>query len=653
MDSVPVSKRSAVLVTVAVVFAVAVGLFAVDLGASAPEPVEFSETRSIGFASEVQRAIGNEAAVPRVQVFYSQYQYVVGYYGLQRAVAALTDPTRQQQFGYPIATYVTDYAGTGIELDENGTIQTDRSTAWVPAGEAYYVVDSDARAPSGAIVVPFSDRAAATTFADRHGGQVLDWASLRDRPVSIDDASLVRDRVETQQSNADARLQRAQRLLDRPLADTEDDENGTATIQSRIDAAPNGSTVVLPAGTYEESIEIDRPMTLVGPQTTIDGGGEGDVIAVSADEVAIVGITVRGAGDTTRDPNATAEGDWDTNIELGYGHGDAAIAIVEANGTLVQDVTVAHTDSNGILVRDAPDTVVQNVSVAGAAVWRDSFMGVMLMRSPRTVIENATFLAGRDGVYLHRSPETVIRSSTFTDGRYGVHLMHTSDALIHGNEFVNHEYGGITIMTDPARNAIVNNVVANTSTAIGTSGSDSYIAHNIAVDSRLGISTSAIGSLYEHNVLMGNEYGMRTGSVIATSDIARNDFVDNDRHAGAGAGPLRIWAADGVGNYWTGMYGPSTGGTYERAYSPTDPVQGELHRSTAHRTLHQSPVYVGLRTLKGAAPGLRSGSIIDPYPSVEPLNPQRLETAHAVRVEGIDGTRAHSDTNDTEHEPSD
>jgi len=259
------------------------------------------------------------------------------------------------------------------------------------------------------------------------------------------------------------------------------------------------------------------------------------------------------------------------------------------------------------------------------------------------VVEDSTFQAGRDGIYLHRSPETVIRNNTFRENRYGVHLMHTSDAVVASNRFTDQEFGGITIMTNPARNAIVDNVVANTSNAISTSGSYSYIARNIAVDSRIGITTSAVGSLYEHNVVRNNTYGMRTGSVLATSRVWKNDFVDNANHAGASAGPLRVWAHNGHGNYWQGAYGPTSDGRYDRSYVPTDSVDGQLHRSAARRTVAESPVKKGLRALQGSAPGLRSGSIIDPDPQTEPQNPDRLRRSERVVTHGLDALP----TNDT------
>ena len=635
------SRRERLAVGVLIVCVLlAAGLFVVDVDASAPEPVLFDDTRSIGFASEDSEAIDSDDSVPRAQVFYSQYQYVIGYYGIETAVESINDPTSQQQFGYPLVTYVTTYDRTEIELDD-GLIETVQPPSWERTDNAYFVIDSEAETPAGPVAVPFADRQAAEAFADEYGGSVVDWTTLREQSFEVDDAEIVRQQVDTQQDDADQRVAAAETLLDREVSRelTPGDD-----LQAALDAAPNGSTVVLEPGTYEGPVDIDASVTLRGHGATVVGDGNGSTVRVNADDVAIEGLTIEGIGNESRDPDAVTDDEWDANIELGYGHGDAGIAAVGVSGVYMTDVTVPYTEANGILLRDSPDSVVTDVAVQGADDWRDGFMGVMSMRSP-AVIENSTFSDGRDGIYLHRSGETVIRNNEYREGRYGIHLMHTSDTLIENNRFADHEFSGITIMTSPARNAIVDNVVSNSSNGISTAGSNSYIARNIAVDNRVGITTTAVSSLYEQNVVRNNTNGMRTGSVLATSSVHSNDFVENDNHATASAGPLRVWADGNQGNYWQGAYG--TDADSPRPYLPTDPVDGHLHRSTAHYTVAESPVNQGLRALQGSTPGLRSGSIIDPYPQPTPQNPDRYAIAERVVDDGIDAAPSATNTTAT------
>ena len=604
-----------------------VALFGIPVGSAAPAPVPFEDTRAIGVAAAEAAVADDTGAIPRVQVFYSQYQYVVGYYGLPTALAAIDEPATKQQYGYPLVTYVTDYSNTEATVAATGQIQTKRTPTWTAASDAVFVIDSGAQTPVGDAIVPFGDRAAAETFANQTGGTIVSWAAVGEQSVATDNGAVVRDRVAAQRTNTDEWVANRAELLDRPRSIAVEPD---ADLQAAINNAPNGTTVVVAPGRYPGPIEIDRPITLRGPGATIAGDGEGSVLHVTADRVAIQGLTITGVGNQTRNPDAVAGDAWDANIELGYGHGDAVIKATGANDTLIANVTVPHTPANGVLLRRSPGGVVTNLSVVGPDDWHDGFMGVIAMYSP-TVIRESTVTNARDGVYLHRSDGTAIRNNSFRANRYGVHLMYSSGALIADNRMANQSYGGITIMTDPTRNAIVGNLIHNTDTGISTSGSNSYIAHNGVTDSRIGITTTAINSVYEHNVVRNNTQGMRTGSVVATSTVSKNDFIGNDRHAGASAGPLRIWR----GNHWEGAVTPPSGRSAERAYLPTDPVAGQRHRSIPRRTVAASPVYQGLRELTGASPGLRSGSILDPAPAGRPQNPDLVATTDLLRTAGL------------------
>lgn len=609
-----------------------VALFGIPVDSAAPEPVPFEDTRAIGVASAEEVAADDKGAIPRVQVFYSQYQYVIGYYGLSTGLAAITEPATRQQYGHPLVTYVTDYSNTAPSVGDDGRIETERFPAWTAASDAVFVVDSGAQTPVGAAIVPFRDRDDATAFADDTGGRVVSWATLSEQSFETDDGAVVRGRVAEQRADADEWVADRTELLDRERSVTVGPGDD---LQAAIDDAPNGTTVVVDTGRYPGPIDIDHPITLRGSAATVAGDGAGSVIRVTADRVAIQGLTITGVGNQTRNPDAVAGDAWDANIELGYGHGDAAIMATGANDTLIADVTVPHSPANGVLLRRSPGGVVTNLSVAGPTDWHEGFMGVIAMYSP-TVIQGSRVTDGRDGVYLHRSDGTIIRNNTFRDNRYGVHLMYSSEVLVADNHMAGQEYGGITVMTDPTRNAIVGNLVRNTATGISTSGSNSYLAHNGVTDSRIGITTTAISSLYEHNVVRNNNQGMRTGSVVATSEVTANDFIGNDRHAGASAGPLRVWR----GNHWEGALTTPSGRTADRAYMPTDPVDGQRHRSMARRTVAASPVSQGLRKLTGSSPGLRSGSILDPNPVETSQNPDLVETTATLSADGLAGVTA-------------
>jgi nitrous oxidase accessory protein NosD len=157
-------------------------------------------------------------------------------------------------------------------------------------------------------------------------------------------------------------------------------------------------------------------------------------------------------------------------------------------------------------------------------------------------------------------------------------------------------------------------------------GSRSYVGHNVIANTTRALSANAGRSLYEHNVVYGNDIGITAATVLPSNTVTENDFIANDQHAVSGPGPLRWYAEDGRGNYWSGAYDLSSdsGPTLTQPYSPTDTVDGRLHHTDAATVLRSAPSIRALRALRGTTPGFRRGSIVDTHPLAEPANPETV-----------------------------
>ncbi|MXV63529.1 nitrous oxide reductase accessory protein NosL/NosD [Natronorubrum sp. JWXQ-INN-674] len=610
----------------AVVVLASVGLFVVDPGSTTPDPVVFDDTVPVGLTLEAERGLDDDVELPRTQVFYSQYRYVVGYYGVETFVETQRQPEHEQRFGYPMTVYVSDYSDTGVELTEEGHPTADRQPGWTDAESTWFVVDSDAVTPHGKTVVPFSDREDAAAFTDEHGGTVHDWASILETRFDGDDATVARDRVDDRHQQADERIETAEPLADRPTSIVVGDD--TETIQEAIEEAPANTTIEIPEGTYEETIEIDRPVTLAGDgDVTLRGDGNGTVATVIADRVAITGLEIDGVGNVTTEgrelPVDFDDDAWDAAPTQFYAGTDAGIATYAADELLVQDVRI-DTPASGIITYAGADIVIRDVTVSGPEDPSDGLAGVLSFQSA-SVIEASTYQGGSNGIYLYRSPTTVIRENTLEGNRLGIHLMHTDDALLADNVLRGQQNTGIYIMTGPQRNAVVGNTVRETATGLSPGGSDTYVAENSLVENELGLRVDTTASIYENNVVAGNDVGAAVSTILPTNRVVGNDFVANGEHATASAGPLRIWSHGGDGNYWQGGAGVADGDRADRSYTPTDAIDSRLHRTDGTQTLARAPALQALAGLEGSVPGMRTGSIVDQAPTCEPNNPDLLE----------------------------
>ena len=604
-------------------------------GADLTEPVPFEDTVTLGATSvTVQQERAKEIIVPKVEVYYSGYKYVVGFYGIESYLTEQRRTGHDRQFSEELAIYVTDFASVSVSLTDEGYLRTETGETpdFTPARETFVVVGSEARTPAGPTGVPFSDREGAEAFAAEYGGDVLAWGDAVDAiDTSYSETSLTVEafdrRVQERSEWADTRVDASQTADARPVSVVVGED--APTLRAAVERAPPNTTVRLPPGTYNTTgVTINKSITVAGAgtETRIHGDGNGSVLRVAADSAAVRNVAIDGVGSVGSKLSRVNESDpsWSETVELAYGRGDAAIELDGADGALVEDVTI-DTPASGIITRNATGAVLRDLHVRGAS--QDGFMGVVVMYGP-VVIEDSRFVEGRDAVYTHRADGTVIRDNEMSDGRYGVHLMYTSNSLLRNNTIYD-ETMGIVVMTNPTGNLVVGNRLTDSEVGLSTTGSLSYYAQNVVVGNRKGIDVSGRQSLYTLNTVVGNELGLRGSSILPTNLVTNNDVVDNEQTVQSQLGPLRVWTVGNQGNYWGPMPAMDKDGDgfYARPYYPTGPVDARLHQTVGARTLAHSPALALLRSLQGEVPGLSTTGIVDTAPRVEPARPAILERA--------------------------
>jgi nitrous oxidase accessory protein NosD len=592
------------------------------------EPVSFDSTLTMGMTGvDVQEAQERNLSIPRAEAFFSQYEYVVGYYGIESAATHLRGPRTTEQFGEPVGVLVTDYAGTDPALNENGFLIERNSLGggWVSARNAVFVVDSRAKTPGGPALVPFGEQDAAESFAARYGGRVVDWASVQSRTVDRTPPETRMDRITANRSGwADRQVATTASLRDRPVSVVVGDD--APTLAAAIERAPANTTVRLPPGTYEGNVTVDKPLTLAGAgtQTHVRGDRNGTVLSVTAERVAVTDLRISGTGSTGARSIANASGgEWDQFVRLAYGRGDSALQFVDGTGSLVAGVHI-ETRANGVLVRGGRGLVVRDSRIVGPPEWEDGFMGVLAMFDP-VVVQNVTFEGGRDGVYTHRADGIVVRDSRMTDLRYGVHEMYTSEALIRNNT-MREASTGVIVMTRPRANVLRGNDVRDSEAGLIVAGSASFVVGNVVTDTEVGLGMGTARSYVARNVVVDNGIGIRADLLLPSLTVTENDIVANDQQAEADMGPVRIWTANGRGNYWGRLPGADADGdgTIDDSYRPTGAVDAAVLTSEGGFTLRESPAVTLLRSVRDSLPGLRASGVVDTAPLGDPARPNAL-----------------------------
>ena len=224
---------------------------------------------------------------------------------------------------------------------------------------------------------------------------------------------------------------------------------GNGTLQSAIDTARSGDTLLLAVGTYTGSVNIHRSLILSGHGVNgnaggsiIDGEGSSHVITVSAPDVIIRGLKIEHSGDVAEDENSgvfiTDKGDR-TRIESNH---------LEHN--LI-----------GVYLKGPETVVVHNNVIIGSEFYRmnDRGNGVYLWNTPGSIISDNVIRYGRDGIFVNGSRNNIFSGNHMSELRFAVHYMYAHDSEISNNISINNHVGFAIMFSD--RIIAKNNISSN------------------------------------------------------------------------------------------------------------------------------------------------------------------------------------------------
>ena len=314
-------------------------------------------------------------------------------------------------------------------------------------------------------------------------------------------------------------------------------------LQEKIDAAPAGSTLVVPAAIYRGPIAIRGPLVVIGePGATIDGGGRGSVVTITGNNVVFRGFTIRNSGREVTEEAAglkvTGDGHWiDSNeivdVYFGIHVGDGSRAVVENNR-----------------IRPGKNYGARPGHAVNAWNLRDS-------RIAGNEIADA-----RDGIYLSFTERVQVTGNVVTDCRYGLHSMYSHDARFEDNEVSRNLLGAALMMSD--RLVLKNNRIRQHREGVAAYGvllkdiGDLVAEGNDITSNRIGIYAESVPSNPQHeavfsgNVIAGNEVGLALQST-ARLTLTGNRIAENlsdVRALGRTLAPGMRWSRDGRGNSW-------------------------------------------------------------------------------------------------------
>jgi len=330
--------------------------------------------------------------------------------------------------------------------------------------------------------------------------------------------------------------------------------HASGDLAAMIAAAEPGSTVTVPAGTYQGPVIIDKSITLEGTGwPVIDGGRKGDVVKIAAEGVTLRGFVIQGS--------AREVSDEPTGIRVNGDH-----AVIEGNRLrdVLYGITLQESDGHTVRFNDVQSVLEFPAERRGHALY--------LYYTNDNILSDNMISFAKDGVFINFSHHNEIERNLVTDLRYGIHFMYADDNRMIDNRFWNNLTGG-SIMYSKDLYFEGNEFSHNRSIASGygvlfKDVDNVELVNNQIHHNRLGLTmegapiTPGAFVRLRDNLIGYNDIALFLSTTVG-AEFSGNTFTGNLRQVDTKGGSLEHhnkWQVDGRGNYWDDYRGYDANG---------------------------------------------------------------------------------------------
>jgi len=236
-----------------------------------------------------------------------------------------------------------------------------------------------------------------------------------------------------------------------------------SSIQEAINNASDEGTLFVSSGTYFEHLAVNKSLTLIGENrdtTIIDGGGTGDVVFVTMDNITISDFTIQGSG-----CGCAAK----SGVHLQNSH----------NSSITRNIIT--NCGYGIQLRDSNDCII-----SGNTIANNEWPGIALDSSHRNIVVSNKIKENRWGVRLgSSSSDNVFYHNSFVDNycqaavvaeqdsRIGGGLSRWENGYLSGGNYWS-DYRGVDLSSGPYQNDTGSDGIGDTPYFIDEDNQDDY-----------------------------------------------------------------------------------------------------------------------------------------------------------------------------------
>jgi nitrous oxidase accessory protein len=296
------------------------------------------------------------------------------------------------------------------------------------------------------------------------------------------------------------------------------------SLQSQINATPEGETLRLNAGIYHEPIVLKKPIVLEGEKGTIlKACSSKPGITITGENVSVKGIKIVSC---QKDKNPPA-------------------IYMSGKNHHLEEITI-DTGKLAIKLENVSKTTFQNISISGLGKGN----AFDLWESHQNTFEGISITHVEDGFYMENSHYNTFIGNTISDSRYGLHVMFSDNITLIRNVSARNYTGAMVMGTN--HSVIKDNQLMENNQNVNAQGlllydvNDSTITHNQISHNRVGLfMEDSSGNEMKSNEFVANFVGAQINK-IEKNVIESNTFISNVND---------IQATDGTDNiirrnYW-------------------------------------------------------------------------------------------------------
>ncbi|MEV7077972.1 PQQ-binding-like beta-propeller repeat protein [Streptomyces sp. NPDC093516] len=322
------------------------------------------------------------------------------------------------------------------------------------------------------------------------------------------------------------------------------------SVRAAVRAVAEGGDVVVCGGTFKENVTIDKPLTLEGRSDAIlDASGHTHGVVVSAADVTVSGLTVRGAlgegilvdsveratisGNIVTGNDSAADGSafYAQCTTAGAEPGDCGggIHLLGSLHATVQGNTVQN-NAAGIVVSDETGPSAHNVISGNELLDNARSNGITLAGRNASAAPGGTPAPGSGGVFDNALQSNIVSNNGLTTPGGGIAVVSavTGGAVLESNVISGNGQAGVVVKAGATGQDLDDNTIHGNQISTNNVKGDTAVPADLGTTGVVVRATGALTVTVSRNTIASNHFGVWTAGPVTAQGASDNTFTGVD-----------------------------------------------------------------------------------------------------------------------------